>query len=342
MSLQHSADPLTYLLAHYPESAQPTTTPVSLGNAGGLSGASLWRFDAPIGPLVVRCWPPGGADIGAIHRQLALLAGLGFVPIPLTARDGGTFQRIAAGGREKRIWEVTPWMPGAPDPTRPPRPARIRSAFASLAKVHRGLSIQANVAVPPGLLARLGEVEALIAGGLERIAEAVGRAATGPSTDLIRRWIAAARWGLPPLLATLRRATTTPVAVQPVIRDARAEHFLFENDRVSGLIDFGAMGIDAPAADLARLLTDMVGDSESGRSVALETYSSVRPIDPGEVGLIGVYEEANAWLGPARWVRWHVVERRTFDDPGASARGLERTVGRLFERIGGPGTLLKS
>ena len=78
--------------------------------------------------------------------------------------------------------------------------------------------------------------------------------------------------------------------VQPCLRDARPEHFLFEGNRLSGLIDFGAMGFETVAADLARLLGEWLADYEPLRTEALAAYEQVRPLDPAEKALIAPFE----------------------------------------------------
>jgi homoserine kinase type II len=118
-----------------------------------------------------------------------------------------------------------------------------------------------------------------------------------------------------------------------VLRDARPDHFLFSGDRLTGLVDFGAMGLESPAADLARLIGEWIGPDASARSAALDAYTDVRPLDASETQLIDVFADSAAWLGPARWVRWHFVDRRRFDDPDAGKVGLERALGRLLERL---------
>ncbi len=62
------------VLDRYPASIRPTSPPRPLGNAGGLSGARLWRFDSGRGPLVLRCWPTDGPDLARLEWIHACLA----------------------------------------------------------------------------------------------------------------------------------------------------------------------------------------------------------------------------------------------------------------------------
>ena len=318
---------LDALLKLYPAADSPIATPVSLGNAGGGSGARLWRFETGIGPHVARAWPidgPGPDALVAIHRQLARLSPLDFIPIPRPTRDGRTLVVL-----DGRAWEIAPWLPGDPDRSEPPAVPRVRAGFAGLAAVHDRLGVEGSVGPSPGLHARLDEIRSLLSGGLTSIEAAIGIAHDVPGIDMAARWTTAARAGLPDLLTRLTREAATPVPIQPVLRDARGVHFLFVADRLTGVVDFGAMGRDTPAADLARLLGDCVGRDPVTRRVAIEAYSSIRPLSPVESRMIAVFEEANAWLGPLRWIRWGFVDRRPFDDPDAVRSGLARTTGRL-------------
>jgi homoserine kinase type II len=132
------------------------------------------------------------------------------------------------------------------------------------------------------------------------------------------------------------RASGRVVRVQPVIRDARPEHFLFEAECLSGLIDFGAMGVDSVASDLARLIGEWLDGDAVARGNALAAYEQVRPLDPDEINLIGVFEAGTAVLMGERWIRWHCLDQRHFDDPTAVSRGLERGLNRLKRLAGEP------
>ena len=131
------------------------------------------------------------------------------------------------------------------------------------------------------------------------------------------------------LLDPLEQAAARIVPVQPCLRDARPEHFLFEGDRLSGLVDYGAMGVDSVAADLARLLGEWTCGDLAARREALDSYERVRPLGPSEASLIRVFESATALLIGERWLRWKYIEGRAFDDPNAVAKGLARSLSKL-------------
>ncbi|MBX6313875.1 MAG: phosphotransferase, partial [Isosphaeraceae bacterium] len=251
---------------------------------------------------------------------------LGFVPVPLQTLDGSTL--IESAGR---YWELSPWMPGTADLQRPPAPARLRAGFAGLAAFHQALAEGARIARPANLAARLREIETLRTVHLRSWRLIVDRAAPDPRRELARRWLDLAGALAPWVYEGAARVAAREVPIQPCLRDVRPDHLLFEGDRLTGLVDFGAMGPDSVAADLARLLAEWVGPHRAARAEALAAYAAIRPLDESETALISAYERTAALLGGGRWLRWHFLEGRTFDDPSAVLRGLERGVERLAE-----------
>jgi Ser/Thr protein kinase RdoA (MazF antagonist) len=320
------------VLSRYPALDRPTSDPSPLGNAGGFSGARLWRFSSGRGTLGLRAWPVDGPDrsgLSTIHAWLSRSSDLGFLPEPIPTLDGSTMVEA-----EGRLWELTPWMPGEADLDRPPASGRVRAMFTGLAAFHARLASMRSVGPSPGLAARIVELDRLLLGEFDALGRAMARVPGDPRSSMVRDWIDRARPRTPRLLGSLRIASTQIVPLQPCLRDARPDHFLFEGDRLTGLVDFGAMGRDAVAGDLARLLAEAIGPDRSARALALAAYEAIRPLDGAEIALVDDFERANALLGPGRWARWHFLERRTFDDPDAAARGLRRGLERLDEALG--------
>jgi homoserine kinase type II len=136
----------------------------------------------------------------------------------------------------------------------------------------------------------------------------------------------------PRLRDPLRLAAGRTVPLQPCLRDARPDHFLFVGDQVSGLVDFGAMDVDCLAGDLARLIGDWLDGSPAARAEALTAYEAVRPLATVESALVAVFEAAADLLIGANWIRWHYVEDRRFDDPRTVSQGIARGLERLERR----------
>jgi homoserine kinase type II len=319
---------LRVVLDRYPAAVQPLAEPEDLGNAGGQSGANFWRYRAGVGVLLVRAWPHDGppcAVLERVHGWLRDTAELGFVPVPIATRDGRTLTE-----QRGRWWELTPWLAGKPDPEQPPSRERVKAAFSSLAAFHACLSRYASPGPSNGLVARLKEVESLCQGGFAELGRALS---TRPEDDqvvaLAGKWLELAPSVASTVRVRLEQAASRVVDRQPCLRDARPDHFLFEGERVSGLVDFGAMGEDTVACDLARLSSEWLGDDRSLRGEGLNAYASTRPLVEAEMELIPVFEESSALLIGGHWIRWYFLEGRRFEDPIAVLKGVQKGLDRL-------------
>jgi len=210
----------------------------------------------------------------------------------------------------------------------------LQHAFAGLAAFHQRLASERFEGLSMGLRQRFEAVSQLEHGGFDTLERAIEqrRGLDALNHDSALRWIRLARPVAPQLREPLRQACRRSVFLQPCLRDARPEHFLFEGDQLSGLVDFGAMAVDSVVGDLARLIGEWLDDDQSAYQLALESYEQIRPLDPAETSLIGAFQSATALLIGERWIRWHFIEDRCFDDQQAVTQGLARSLKQL-ERL---------
>jgi Ser/Thr protein kinase RdoA (MazF antagonist) len=324
--------PFDELFLRYATPFRPLEQPEPLGGAGGYSGARLWKYRAEAGQFVLRAWPATGpprAHLEQVQHWLAIASDLGFLPVPIPNRFGQALQAWHG-----RMWEIAPWLNGAPDCGRCPSSPRLRAAFTALAAFHLRLATLGHRGHSPGLLARQQSIRQLIAGGfdlLERACEQRRQSGHGPH-DLAIRWNRLARRLAADVEARLGSAVSRELFLQPCLRDARPEHFLFEGERLTGLVDFGAMGMETVAADLARLIGEWLEGDRSARRDALDAYQTVRPLVSVETALIEVFEASASILIGERWSRWHYLEDRTFDDTEAVGRGIQKSISQM-ERV---------
>jgi homoserine kinase type II len=317
------------VLARYPAFLRQSP-PVPLGNRGGFSGARLWHIETGVGAFCLRAWPPHEM-LPRVHYRHALTArarshGLYFVPAVLPALDSGT-----AVEHSGRLWEVEKWLPGRADyHERPSRP-RLEEACRALARLHGAWEgLAAPTPAPCSAVARrlecLREWRELLRTGWHPLTAAER---TDPLCPLAERaWRLLARW-VEAVPEQLRPWASRPWRLQPCLCDLWHDHLLYEGERLTGLVDYGAVKVDHPAVDLARLLGSLVVDDAAGWSAGLRAYREVRPLAEDEAELSRALDETGAVLGMVNWLRWLYDERREFDDRPAAGRRLEVLVERI-------------
>jgi len=123
--------------------------------------------------------------------------------------------------------------------------------------------------------------------------------------------------------------TGRPCALHPCLCDVWHDHVLFEGDAVSGILDYGSVKVDHPAADLARLLGSLVGDDAAGWAAGLDAYGSLRPLSPDEQALARALDRTGVILAAANWLKWLYRDARVFDDRLRIAGRLAGLVRRL-------------
>lgn len=324
------------VLLRYPGVCRPIGPVEAIGGAGGRSGSQWWRFNTPGGLLGLRAWPPPpiGPDatrLAQIHGWLSVARAFPVVPKPLPGLDGRTWQN-----GEGHLWELIPWLPGEAEPFPHERPSRIEAGFRALARFHQELARTGLIrGTSPNVVARLEELERLRSGGFDTLSQ--GIAPGVDATPLLGRWRLLAEQLAPRSIAALRGVASLRVPLQPCVRDMRGEHLLFEGDTLRGLVDFGAMGVDSVATDLARLAEDWLGADPEATRRGLSAYEAVRPLDATERRLIEPLTRSGALLAGANWIRWGLIERREGISRASWVAGLARSVDRLSGWAGEPG-----
>lgn len=126
---------------------------------------------------------------------------------------------------------------------------------------------------------------------------------------------------------------TPELRLQPAIRDIHHDHVLFTGDEVTGILDFGAMRIDTPLTDIARLVGSLVGDDHDARQFAFDAYAGLRPLSDADRRLIDVLDETRLILGALNWLTWLYVERRDMGPIGPIVRRMGEILMRLEGRL---------
>lgn len=251
----------TVLASYGPALAGLTWTPAP----AGFSGASVWCGEDATGPAVaLKAWPPGldESRLAEIHRWMNRAGRLPFVPTVLPARDRRTVVMEAG-----RVWDAVRWMPGSP----PERPGddEVAAACAALAALHGAWHRGERTGPCPGVQNRLRLVREWLS---DPPRPAGGALIPAALISLCQRTEAVIARAAPIALRTLEPWESVPLQIEACLRDARADHVLFTGGRVTGLVDFGALAPDHPAADLSRLLGDYAEEREELFATGLRSY----------------------------------------------------------------------
>ena len=320
------------VLAAYPADCQPRTVDF-LAAAGGFSGAQFWRLLTPRGPLCLRRWPrehPSREQLEFIQAVLWHVHQEGFrlVPLPLETREHAGY--VCEAGH---FWELTPWLPGSADFRLSPSPGKLPAALATLAGFHRA---SASFPLPtrgplasPGILDRAQRLRGWTAGKLDSLATAIRPADWPQLAPRARRLRELFSTAAEQVSDTLASAATLAVPMQPCIRDIWHDHVLFVGERVSGLVDFGALRAESVAADIARLLGSLCGDAAEDWQLGLAAYQEVRPLSTAETLLVSAFDRANVLLSGMNWLDRIYLQGRQFDDRAAVEARLDENIGRL-------------
>lgn len=315
----------------------------SLGNAGGFSGAQLWRLTVGPAQFCLRKWPDSTkpervATIASILRHVqGYQRPLSFVSYPLESRD-----KRPLVIHDNEVWTLSPWMPGAPISS--PSRAQLQSAMQALALFHDAVadhpeyprkeigSPSRGGSMPPVLMERLELLSQLDLGVL-------AKAVIPPRWEAVsrhRRDVLAFFRDFPiqVLLDRFAEPQQLRVPLQICLRDVWSAHVLFTGDVVTGLIDFDALRVDSIALDLARLLGSYGGDDDALWVAGFDRYQAGFAaaehvvLTAAERKLARLYDELAVILTPVQWLSWILLEGREFG-PAVVLPRLDATQQRL-------------
>ncbi len=327
--------PTELLERHYPTLSHPGQSVTVTPATAGFSGARVFRVNIDDTAFCVRQWPTGMPieRLQAIHRLLDHVGRNGDVPIPvpLSSSDGQTVAPFHG-----HLWQVEPWLPGEADFDQNPTVTRIQAAMTGLANWHRAAShyepphrdtdwlLPRHEEKSPTVASRLQSLvwwRANVDAAEERlILEPDDRfRSVGQQLTIHFRRLAGS------IGRELQQVEPLHVRQQPCIRDLWHDHLLFSDDRMTGIIDFGAVKTDSVACDLSRLLGSLFGDDAADWQRALDAYEQTRPLSTAEHQLLRPLNRSGLLLSGMTW-----LQRRAEDS--ISTEQMPRVVARL-ERI---------
>jgi Ser/Thr protein kinase RdoA (MazF antagonist) len=300
-----------------------------LGGAGGFSGAQIWKIGTSQRTYCLRRWPPSHPDrtrLDWINLVLshALNQDCPFVAAPIESVTGQPYVSVSGF-----FWELSPWMPGEASFENDPNDVRLENAMTCLARFHLA-SAQVNL----GFLKSENATTRFSA--LKNAPQLVNELSQKPveshsaAVSQLRQVVLSKGAGFAQSSAlNLEPFTDAVFPTQPVIRDVWHDHVLFTGDEVTGMVDFGAMQLDNVALDLSRLLGSLVGTQPDRWPTAIEAYSKLRPLSGKEVEFIYALDQTAAFLGGLNWLKWILLENRSFESPEHVDKRLRYLIQRL-------------
>ena len=332
-----NSDHVNAVLAKFPADCKARKIE-SLGSAGGFSGARFWQVSAPRGMLCLRRWPvphPTTSRLAFIHRVLQHAKRHGFqqVPVPIRTHSEREATFIHHVGH---LWEISRWLPGKANYAEYPSQERLRASMEALARFHLSVAdfpeTVSRIGPAPAILERLQMFAAWETQDRDRLMSAVDRqdSIAAPGISRIgKQIINAFDCHRTSVFKDLSQSSERFIPIQPCIRDIWHQHILFQQDEISGIVDFGAARPDTVSADVSRLLGSLAADQSIEWNIGLEAYAKVRSLTKNELHLIDPLDRSTALLSGLNWLRWLYLENRSFDN----MQVIKSRLNTIFQRI---------
>lgn len=295
---------------------------------GGLSGAAVWRVRGYGGEYALKRTPLQAAESDTLGWRWAMtrLAAdtVPFVPEPCPTAAGEPFTTTAEG-----VWRLTRWAPGRAVLGADSPPEDLSAALGAVSELHavwRGL--QLSLGPSPSIATRFARLKELSEAPPRTRGEIVWSGAPASLLGLDSPLQSAARVAL----GLVGPWTLQKFVLHPVLIDLRAEHVLLDAGRVTGIVDFDTLSIDAAAVDFAR----MIGSAAGENPLAWRRWRSAIAGTPGvpaveeTIRVIPALVAGGDVLAAANWVRW-IAEGWT-PPAGSEALAIQR-INRLADRV---------
>jgi Ser/Thr protein kinase RdoA (MazF antagonist) len=329
------------LLRRWFPAAQPRVTPLS---AAGFSGSPLYRVEAEAEGevFVLKAFAPG-TSVGRsffVHAFMQHLRKLGIREVPPLHHFSDGESLLADG--QGLLWELLGYVDG--ESVARPSAAQTLAAAKVLARVHAAatslMESPPDIGPSPGIVSRIEHAKRLLARPWATLGR-VEASADRSLTDLVRPRLALAREAFTAAgghlaVDPLARLEPWPLPRQTVLRDVWAPHVLFAtaaSQRVVGIVDYHAVGVDTPATDLARLLGSWGVEVGFGPQLdwtgPLEAYREECPLPDAACQLVPFLAASGILFGLDNWFRWIFEEGRTFPDPAAVVARIDSLVAAL-------------
>ncbi|MEZ6064375.1 MAG: phosphotransferase [Planctomycetaceae bacterium] len=307
---------------------------------GGFSGASVYRVRHASGEFALRRWPmslPHVARIAELHRWLAWMSRHGIpVAVPCQTATGQALVDHAGD-----LYQLEPWLPGAPQLSTEPTAARLRAVMELLARMHRVSAdyrplpagrdwFDCRTGPSPTVRRRWQLLRSWTDDRVELTGAAISLAPGSVLRELAREALSLRNRHHAAVAAALAEHVELELPLLPVMRDVWTAHVLFDGDRVSGLIDPAAAQTETIVTDLSRLVSTLPTVDSVEIAAAIAAYEGRRPMQAAEHRLLPVLHDSGLLLSGLTWVERFAAGDVHESSPLVAER-LEIIVRRLRE-----------
>lgn len=277
--------------------------PVSSPNS--FSGAAVWRVEAAGRTFALRQWQERmDADrLNRIHEYQRHLGEHGPPIVPLLQRIEGSIATLVI--HAGRHWELATWMPGAADFRQNPTAVRLEAAMHALAAIHRASPESGTPRASSASLARRAQrLNEIVTGETELLRQRLESIPQNEDRTLAQNALTLVDQLAPHQRVRARYWQGVQLPQQWRLGDVHHDHVLFTDDRVTGLVDFGAADYDSRAGDVARLLGSLVGDDRAQWKHGLAAYQAAHQMTPNETAAVAFFDASGTVIAAANWLNW--------------------------------------
>lgn len=296
----------------------------------GFSGAFIWQVESPAGHFCLKAWPGvqfSAARLQQMHQWMLVAreSGLDFVPACWRSIAASTLVTHA-----EYHWDLTSWMPGAAVPNATTEAPKIRAACAALGQLHAVWRQGGTRRVEPESVQRRWSAAQVWSAEIDSGWQPNwSRVVVADAVQTLRSIWEYFQRALPTVALDLRPWLGQPQIAFPCLCDIWRPHVLFADERVTGMIDYGSMRVDTPAADVARLLGSITSGEPSLWHVGVDAYRRVCDFSIHEERLARVLYRTGFVGAAATWLDWLVRQPRPVVNTGAILRRLGELDGHL-------------
>ena len=305
----------------------------ALGSAGGFSGAEFWKISVGPTEYCLRRWPhgkPNRSQADMIYSTLEYVRQHSDLPLafPIPTVHGEPMCRAGDAN-----WELSLWMPGKPIAETKINDDQLRAAARALAEFHNTTSLLSQQQrASPAIDLRCTMIDRLWAAQLEQLQS------TQVVSDVVdigvkKMLLEQFRYQAHALRQQLELLRSVPVFQIPIFGDVWSDHVFFKNDEVSGIVDFGAMKLESPCLDIARLFGSYADYSSEALPRGISYYGEFRELNDLDRSLIKLYDRGYLILAGIQWLIWLELEQRVFSDNESVRQRLHRLVRRCDAAI---------